>query len=104
VPVTTAAEKWRDSAACLEAPLELFYIPDGIRGHAKEKLERQGLKLCAGCPVAAECLAYAMDASNGYTSPEKYGTWGGLTEEQRHYELRRKRRHKGYLTRSQQAC
>ena len=37
----------------------------------------QGVKLCADCPVTAECLQLALD--NG----EVHGIWGGKTERQR---------------------
>ena len=40
----------------------------------------------AACPVQAECLTYAV------SRPEKYGTWGGLNEEQRASERRRRMR------------
>jgi len=42
--------------------------------------------VCASCPVRAECLNYAV------SRPEKYGTWGGLNEEERASERRRRMR------------
>ena len=41
-------------------------------------------RVCAACPVAAECLDYAM-ANN-----ERFGIWGGTSERQR-LRLRRSR-------------
>ncbi len=38
------------------------------------------------CPVRGECLNYAV------SRPEKYGTWGGLNEEERSSERRRRMR------------
>lgn len=38
---------------------------------------RMAKKLCSNCPVARECLAYAL-ATN-----EQYGVWGGLTTDER---------------------
>lgn len=40
--------------------------------------------ICAECPVAAECLEYALD------TPERYGIWGGTSEKERRV-LRRER-------------
>ena len=37
---------------------------------------REAAELCAGCPVATECLEYAMRAG-------VHGIWGGTTEQQR---------------------
>lgn len=35
------------------------------------------LRICAGCPVRAECLDYALE------SRQRYGIWGGTTERER---------------------
>lgn len=77
---------WQDAAACRGADLGLFFGPDGEReGH---RLVREALAaaVCAACPVRTECLGYAM------SRPEKYGTWGGLSEDERAAERRRRRR------------
>jgi WhiB family redox-sensing transcriptional regulator len=39
-----------------------------------ERARRTAAELCAGCPVLAQCRAYALEAG------EEHGTWGGLTE------------------------
>ena len=49
-------------------------------------LERKAKVVCAACPVQSECLTYAV------SRPEKYGTWGGLNEEERASERRRRMR------------
>lgn len=41
--------------------------------------------ICAGCPVRAECLAYAL------ATDQRFGIWGGLSERARR-QLRRARR------------
>ena len=52
----------------------------------REVRERKAKTVCAACPVRAECLTYAV------SRPEKYGTWGGLNEEERASERRRRMR------------
>ena len=47
---------------------------------------RKQALVCAACPVQAECLTYAV------SRPEKYGTWGGLNEDERASERRRRMR------------
>lgn len=49
---------------CAEADPELFFA------EAPEELER-AKEVCAGCPVAAGCLAGAL------ARHEQYGVWGG---------------------------
>ena len=48
--------------------------------------ERKAKAVCASCPVRLECLNYAV------ARPEKYGTWGGLNEDERSAERRRRMR------------
>lgn len=76
---------WQSSAACRGRPLELFFGREGERRRDRERREKQAKAVCAGCPVRAECLGYATGR------PEKYGTWGGLPEDER-AEYRRKQR------------
>jgi WhiB family transcriptional regulator, redox-sensing transcriptional regulator len=81
-----SAPDWHASGACTGEDLELFFGPDGEReGH---RLIREALAkaVCAGCEVRAECLDYAV------SRPEKYGTWGGLSEDERANERRRRSR------------
>ncbi|MFC7330773.1 WhiB family transcriptional regulator [Marinactinospora rubrisoli] len=67
--------RWQDDAACRDADTDLFFTP-GYESVAKE--------ICALCPVRAECLDYAI------SRPEKYGTWGGLHEQELADERRRR--------------
>ena len=66
---------WRDEAACAEHDGALWF-PErgGFTAEAK--------RICATCPVQAECLEYAE------TNIIKFGVWGGLSERQR--RMRRK--------------
>ena len=74
-----AAQEWRDDAACKGKPARWWYpatVPVGLR-------EQQGdpyayaRTICAECPVAAECLAYALETGQGD------GMWGGLDPAER---------------------
>lgn len=77
---------WQDAAACREEDLILFFGPDGERQPEREIRERKAKAVCADCPVRVECLNYAI------SRPEKYGVWGGLNEEERAAERRRRMR------------
>ena len=48
--------------------------PDGLEAAAA---------LCAGCPIAEQCLAVAMHAERGIGTYSRYGVFGGLTPDQR---------------------
>jgi len=77
---------WQDAAACRGKDVVLFFGPDGERQPEREIRERKAKAVCGACPVRAECLTYAV------SRPEKYGTWGGLNEEERASERRRRMR------------
>ena len=77
---------WQDAAACKGEDLLLFFGPDGERQPEREIRERKAKQVCASCPVRIECLNYAV------ARPEKYGTWGGLNEDERSAERRRRMR------------
>ena len=69
---------WRDLRACADLPTAMFYPATGEHGRAAKAV-------CAGCPVAADCLESAMANS------EEFGIWGGKSERQRRamrYEAR----------------
>lgn len=74
---------WRDSAACVGRPLDLFFDRAKVPPAAK--------RLCASCPVRAECLedALAVEADD---HSKRYGIRGGLLSGERHkIHLSRKR-------------
>ena len=77
---------WQDDAACRGKEVVLFFGPDGERQPERDIRERKAKVVCASCPVRAECLGYAV------SRPEKYGTWGGLNEDERASERRRRMR------------
>lgn len=67
---------WRDLAACIDS--EAVFFPE--RGQSAEPAKA----VCRGCPVAAECLEFAL------VTGEQHGIWGGKSERQRRV-LRRQR-------------
>lgn len=77
---------WQDRAACKGAPLGLFFGPENERGDAKKTRESAAKAICAQCPVRSECLEYALSL------PERYGVYGGLNEDERRSEQRRRAR------------
>jgi WhiB family redox-sensing transcriptional regulator len=76
-PILTGSWAARAKCAGIENP-DIFFPPNGNKGG-------KALKICAGCPVRAECLEYALNAG------EKFGIWGGLGPRERR-NLKRSRR------------
>ena len=61
---------WQDRAACFGIDPDVFFpISEEEAGPA--------LAYCGACRIREDCLAWAL--KNG----ERYGVWGGLTEQQR---------------------
>ncbi len=78
---------WQEDAACREHENTLFFGPD----HQESELEKQSREaraktVCHSCPVAEQCLEFAMDTN------QKYGIWGGLTDRERASLKRRRAR------------
>jgi WhiB family redox-sensing transcriptional regulator len=61
---------WNDDALCAQTDPEAFFPEKGGS-------TREAKKICAGCPVRAECLEYALG------NDERFGIWGGLSERER---------------------
>lgn len=74
----TSDPTWRARAACRGADPNLFFPERGESTAAAKAV-------CNGCPVASECLDYALDAG------EKHGIYGGKSEKERR-SIRRRRR------------
>ncbi|MCQ9181257.1 WhiB family transcriptional regulator [Streptomyces sp. IBSBF 2953] len=76
--------EWLRAAACVGEDPEMFF-PVGTTGPAlREAAEAK--RVCAGCPVSAPCLTYALDTA------QTSGVWGGVGEDDR-AELLRVARH-----------
>jgi WhiB family redox-sensing transcriptional regulator len=86
VQITATALDWMDAAECRGEDLILFFGIDGERQPEREIRERKAKAVCMRCPVRAECLDYAV------SRPEKSGLWGGLNEDERAMERRRRQR------------
>ena len=68
---------WQVDAACRGQDVELFYNADAERGARKRHRKAAAKAICAGCPVAEACLAWAVGVG------EPHGIWGGLSAEER---------------------
>ena len=63
---------WRDEALCRGFDLGVFFPDEGDAAAISAAKE-----ICSSCPVADECLAYAVE--NNQTE----GIWGGTTRQER---------------------
>lgn len=63
-------DMWQERAACFGIDPDVFFP-------TSEEEAGPALKHCGGCGIQEMCLAWAL--KNG----ERYGVWGGLTEQQR---------------------
>ncbi|WP_260327844.1 WhiB family transcriptional regulator [Streptomyces sp. Ag109_O5-1] len=80
-------EEWRHEAACRQEDPELFF-PVGTSVDALVQT-RQAKAVCAGCSERLACLAFALDTD------QRYGVWGGLSEDERRAMKRRSNKLKG---------
>jgi WhiB family redox-sensing transcriptional regulator len=62
-------------------PSEVFYAPEGERGHALRRREDAAKTICRDCPVLVPCREYAL------TVQEPYGVWGATTPLERRQQL-----------------
>lgn len=72
-------QAWRDRAACVEIGTELFVLPD-VEGYGVKPPRTwadPAKQVCAGCPVAAECLEAA------YVEGDQWTVRGGLSPRER---------------------
>lgn len=70
--------EWQFDANCRGEDPATFFHPDHERGHARAQRHARALALCGQCPVRAQCSEHALAV------PERFGIWGGVTEDQRH--------------------
>lgn len=72
---------WMDQANCAGMDTELMFP-----GRGDNKAYAAAKAVCAACPVATECLEYALEHG------EHHGIWGGKSErERRRIRLQRRR-------------
>jgi WhiB family redox-sensing transcriptional regulator len=90
------SDAWRDDAVCKGTYGYPFYSQKPLEREGrpeKRQREQQAKRVCARCPVCAQCLAWAINHD------EMSGVWGGTTEMERRALMRRTR----LQTNSQQA-
>ena len=68
---------WQLNAACRDANTDVFFHPPGEPRRRRQQRISAAKQDCAGCPVIAQCREHALAAV------EPYGTWGGLSEDER---------------------
>lgn len=77
-PPPLADTRWMAAAACRGADTALFFPSPGTGQGARSAVAVADAKaICAGCPVAGECLDYAI------ATDQRFGVWGGLTTHER---------------------
>jgi WhiB family redox-sensing transcriptional regulator len=69
-PNPAPPDMWQDQAACHGIDPDVFFP-------TSEEEAGPALTYCGACGIREMCLAWAL--KNG----ERYGVWGGLTEQQR---------------------
>jgi WhiB family redox-sensing transcriptional regulator len=67
---------WEADARCRTLDPEMFFAP-GVR------TERKAKAICARCPVARDCLVFALE------SRTEFGIWGGMNGKERRRLVRR---------------
>lgn len=67
---------WRDDALCAQVDPELFFPDTGGSPVAAKRV-------CGRCHVRAECLEYAL------ATCQRWGVWGGMSEQERRKLKRR---------------
>lgn len=76
---------WMNDGNCKDQPPSTFFPSDGVGVEVAKRI-------CATCPVAAECLNYALD------NRIDHGVWGGTSERQRRRMLKGRRTPSHLLT------
>lgn len=72
--------------ACRGQDSAVFFHPDNERGRAREKRIAIAKEICQSCKVLMECRSYALKVE------EPYGIWGGMSETEREFQVRRMKR------------
>jgi WhiB family redox-sensing transcriptional regulator len=73
------APEWTEEASCRGMDPAVFFPSDGTG-------VQEAAAICAGCPVKAPCLEYAL------VNRIQHGVFGGLSERARDRVLRERRR------------
>lgn len=70
---------WQQQAACRNPDRAADFYPPmrAERKHERRAREHRAKLVCASCPVQPQCLHHAVACD------ERYGVWGGLTQDER---------------------
>lgn len=63
--------EWSERSACRQHNADDWFHPSDASPQTAH-----AVKVCGGCPVRQECLAYSLEWA-------EYGVWGGLTTKER---------------------
>lgn len=74
-------DRWEDRSACRDEQYR-DHADDWYAPSSNRDAHNAAMRVCAGCPVRAECQNAALNRR------EAWGIWGGLTEGQRRSILR----------------
>ena len=77
-PFDDSPTAWMGEGNCRDYPPATFFPSDGVGVEVAKRI-------CATCPVAAQCLEYALD------NHIDHGVWGGASERQRRRLLKGRR-------------
>lgn len=78
--VATADRSWQMKGLCRGNHSFLFFPPSHAeRKEERERREHKAKAICSVCPVAEDCLEFAVEIR------EPYGIWGGYTETERRH-------------------
>ncbi|WP_307683358.1 WhiB family transcriptional regulator [Trueperella bonasi] len=78
--------EWQALGSCNTVDPEFFFHPEGERGGPRKRRIERAKRICRSCPVVEQCREYSI------VNREPYGVWGGMSEEERLREIR-KRKH-----------
>lgn len=76
------AEAWQDDALCAQTDPALFFPEQGESSTAAKRV-------CARCPVSAECLEHALEWEARPEVLDSWGVYGGLSADERERILTR---------------
>lgn len=76
--------EWQNQGECRKHDSELFFLEENLRGPDKQRKIIAAKAICSPCPVKDKCLQHAL------STPEYYGVWGGLSEEERAEIMKRR--------------
>ncbi len=81
-------QPWMADAACGPGDDAAFYPTQGATDSGDPYADARAI--CAGCPVRAECLEFALTAEKGQVSSSRFGVYGGMSPRERFREYRRR--------------